>query len=459
MILRPARGMVRRCALFVAVAAVPSTAFAGTPASAEARSEGFDISGSFRVRGEALDGQFRPGKAQDDSLLLLRTALRASYTTGPVQIVGELMDARTYGQHPDSPIGTGEVNTLEPLQAYVALDLGPVLGAGSRMQAKAGRFTMDLGSSRLVTRADYANFPNAFTGAKVDLTTASGGEVELFWTMPDTRLPNDQRALQGNTTKFDRSTTDLQFYGAHLTHPLFAGVQGELYAYQLNEQDAERFPSRDRHILTYGTRFSRAPAPGALDFDIEYARQSGTARASSASADTVDCDTEASFLHAEAGHTFAGGWRTRLSAHYDFASGDRPGADYNRFDSLFGGRRDFGPTGVYGPAGWSNIISGGIRAEARPTPRLDVMGMYRALWLDEATDAFSFSGVRDASGASGTWAGHQAELRIRYWLKPNRLRLEAGAAYLAKGRFLRNAPNAPASGDTRFAYLSLSASL
>jgi hypothetical protein len=40
---------------------------------------------------------------------------------------------------------------------------------------------------------------------------------------------------------------------------------------------------------------------------------------------------------------------------------------------------------------------------------------------------------------------------------PDRLRLEGGGAYLAKGRFLREAPSAPASGDTRFVYLSLSA--
>lgn len=38
-------------------------------------------------------------------------------------------------------------------------------------------------------------------------------------------------------------------------------------------------------------------------------------------------------------------------------------------------------------------------------------------------------------------------MRVRYWLIPERLRLEWNDVYLAKGRFLREAPNAPAGED------------
>jgi len=47
------------------------------------------------------------------------------------------------------------------------------------------------------------------------------------------------------------------------------------------------------------------------------------------------------------------------------------------------------------------------------------------------------------------------EVRVRRALIPDRLRVEVGAAYLAKGRFLTQAPNAPHSGDARYGYADL----
>jgi hypothetical protein len=65
--------------------------------------------------------------------------------------------------------------------------------------------------------------------------------------------------------------------------------------------------------------------------------------------------------------------------------------------------------------------------------------------------------VRDASGRSGDFAGHQLDTRVRYWLVPQVWRLEADAVLLMKGRFLEDAPNAPATGDMHYLSLNLSA--
>lgn len=70
------------------------------------------------------------------------------------------------------------------------------------------------------------------------------------------------------------------------------------------------------------------------------------------------------------------------------------------------------------------------------------------LWLASRFDIFSTTGARDATGNSGRFAGRQVEARVRYWLIPKRLRLEWNGLLLAKGRFLRDAPNAPAGGNT-----------
>ena len=451
------RSVIRSAFMRRSLLLAAATTLVPAPAAAQTASkDGFEVSGSFRVRGDAVDGQFRSGKAEGDAILMLRTTLLASYTADPVTFVAELFDARVYGQDPTTPIGTGEVNALEPLQAYIGLNLGAIVGSGFVGDIKAGRLTMDIGSSRLIGRSGDANFPTAYTGASVDLTAPGENRFQIFWTMPNTRLPKDTASLQNNEVEFDRSTSDIQFYGAHLSRPLFAGVDGEIFAYQLEESDALGYPTTNRDLFTYGARVSRAPAIDALDFDLEYARQSGNIRASSKAIDTADLDVEAYFFHAEVGRKASGGWNPRLSAHFDVASGDGQGSDYGRFDPLFGIRRsEFGPTSIYGPAKLSNIVSAGIEFEAKPSDRFQFSTMYRALWLEDATDSFGATGVRDPFGASGTWAGNQVELRLRYWLIPGRVELEGGGAYLDKGRFLRDAPNAPATGDTRYAYLSV----
>jgi len=61
---------------------------------------------------------------------------------------------------------------------------------------------------------------------------------------------------------------------------------------------------------------------------------------------------------------------------------------------------------------------------------------FRGLWLASNTDSFSTTGVRDATGRSGDFAGRQLEGRIRYWLVPNALRFEANAVWLDKAGFL-----------------------
>lgn len=84
---------------------------------------------------------------------------------------------------------------------------------------------------------------------------------------------------------------------------------------------------------------------------------------------------------------------------------------------------------------------------------------YRLLWLAKATDSFSGTGVRDVSGRAGSFAGQQIDARVRAWIVPKRLRFEVDGIWLAKGRFLTGAPNAPATGDGTYLSLNLTASL
>jgi hypothetical protein len=415
------------------------------------------ISGTTRLRLETIDGQFRPVFATSDTMLSLRTTLAVEYRPGAVFVGGEVTDARAYLQSPRSSAGTGEVNALELTQAYVGVELDDVFAPGGRARVMAGRFTLDLAGRRLVARNQFRNATNAYTGVLFDWRGAGASRAQLFWTMPHVRLPRDPVGVRANRVEFDRESLDLQLLGASGTHDGVWGGTVQIYALGVLERDAPGFPTANRRLFTPGIRLFAPPHEGQFDHDIEFAYQMGTTRATVLPGDNDVLDVSAWFLHAEIGRTFAGPLRPRVALGYDHASGD--GANprtFNRFDTLFGARRfDFGPSGLFGALQRSNLISPSLRVEVAPGQRFDAMLAWRPLWLASATDAFATTLVRDRTGQSGRFAGNQVEMRGRYWVIPGVMRLDSGVALLAKGGFLRDAPLAPDTGDTRYGYVDL----
>ncbi|NCP23033.1 MAG: alginate export family protein [Erythrobacter sp.] len=418
--------------------------------------EGLTITGSARVRYEALGNQFRPGLDRNDDLVTMRFTLAAEYDAGPVRIGGELYDARAYGGDEGSSVGNGDVNALELVQAYIGLDVGDGFGMGTQATLTAGRFTMDLGSRRLVGRNNFRNATNAFTGARFDVKGSEERALTAFFTMPQQRLPADKASILDNEVEWDREGSDLLFYGLFGTTKI-ADHTAELYIYGLDEDDRPDNATRDRRLFTPGLRVLRAPKIGRIDYQVEYAYQFGEHSVSTAPG-AAKQDVSAHFLHAEIGRRFDASWQPRLAAVYDLATGDKAGGDYGRFDSLYGPRRfDYGPTGIYGPLGRNNISAVGADFEFKPSPRLDGFIKYRAAWLDSPSDSFANTGVRDETARSGSFGGHQIETRLRYWLVPEFLRLDTGGAVLFNGRFLREAPNANGFGNPVYGYLDVTA--
>lgn len=421
--------------------------------------EGLEVSGSIRVRYEALANQFRPGLDENDDIVSVQTRLFAQYDTGPIRIGGEIIDSRVYAADAGSSVGTGEVNALELVQAYIGADFGDAFGEGSAANLDAGRFVLNLGSRRLAGRNNFRNTTNAFTGAKFEVAGSGGEQLTLFYTYPQQRLPSDKESILDNKMKWDREGDELVFWGGFLSKPKIAGSADlEVYLFALEEEDTATRATRDRTLYTPGARLFRNPAAGKFDYEFEYAYQFGDISTNNEAA-TAKQDVSAHFLHAELGYQFAGGWQPRIALEYDLATGDEPGGNYGRFDSLYGPRRfDYGPTGIYGPLGRSNISSPGVRLEVKPSKRWDGFLFYRAAWLDSAADSFASTGVRDASGTSGKFGGHQIEARARYWIVSKALRLDTGAAALFHGRFLETAPNTNGFGDTLYGYIDVTAS-
>ncbi|MBA4047738.1 MAG: alginate export family protein [Sphingomonas sp.] len=451
----------------VAALVVPTTAWAQAasppplpaPASPpDVPSGRLSLSGSVRVRIEALDNQFRPGLDRAASAVFVRSTLLAQYRAGPAHLAAEIVDARAYRFAGRGILGTNDVNAVELTQSYLGLDLAGDRSRGVAARVDIGRFTMDLGSRRLVGRNMFRNTINSFTGIRAQIGAPGTGTLNAFYTLPHLRLPRDAEGVEDNRVAFDRESFDLSFWGVFANKPRAVGEAAlDVYVYGLHERDSPGVPTRDRQLYTPGARLLTLAAPGRTDFEIEAAYQFGTASRTAAGADRPIA-VSAWFLHAELGHQFRSAWQPRLSARFDIASGDRPGARYTRFDTLFGVRRlDFGPTGLFGPLGRNNIVSPGVKLDVTPGKRWDGFIAYRAALLESATDSFSSTGVRDPSGGAGRFAGHQVETRARYWITPKLLRADVGGAVLINGDFLQRAANANRRSSPLFGYVDLTA--
>jgi hypothetical protein len=417
---------------------------------AQAEDGKLDASLEVRARVEAIEGQFRPGVVDSDIALLTRVLAYAEYDAGPIRIGGELQDSRSFFERRRSSVSTTEVDTLEPIQAYLATDLW------DEARLQAGRFTLNLGSRRLIARNAFRNTINSFTGANLVLGDRKLG-LTAFWMIPSARLPDESDRIHDDAAELDRERGGPRFFGAWGHDALFGGT-AEAYLYRLAENDSPDILTRNRHLWTAGARLTRPAKAGEADWDVEGAYQWGRARQSTAAIDVIDRDVAAGFVHAEGGYTFAHGWQSRPSFGFDYGSGDGSSARYTRFDPLYSARGfDYGPTSYYGALTRANIVSPFARLDVKPSKRVDGQATLRPLWLASATDQFAVTGVRDAAGAAGKWAGVQLDARIRRTLIADHLRASAGFALLFKGRFLEDAANAPDTGDTHYGYLELTA--
>lgn len=414
----------------------------------------FTVAASARLRAETITGQFRPNSAANDTMISLRTAVEAEYDTGPVRFAAEVIDARAWGQDKTSSANTNDINAFELVQANVKVELGEKRSGGHGLLT-LGRFTLDLGGRRLVSRQRFRSTTNAFTGAHLGWTASGGQKIDVLWAMPHIRLPDDAAGIRADRVAWDQESTDLMFFGAQATLSKLLGGIVQPYAYGLVERDSPDRLTRNRRLGTVGARLFRAPAAGKWDHDAEATYQFGKVRRTTGIADRTDLDVSAWFLHAELGRTIAGPWKPRLVAMFDAASGDGGKAGkFSRFDTLYGARRfEFGPNGLYGPFSRANIVSPSLRLEVAPSKRSDAFVALRSAWAQNVRDSFASTGVRDASGAAGRLAGHQVEARLRHWIVPGRLQIDTGGAVLIKRGLLRDAPNAPATGNTRYGYV------
>jgi hypothetical protein len=414
-----------------------------------------------RARYEHLQDDFHSGATGNSAGSSLRTLLSAELDFAPVVVGAEIEDSRAYTTEA-TPLNTTIVNPLEVLQAYAGLRHEGLFVSGDSAALTLGRFTIDLGSRRLVARNEFRNTINTYTGVDLRWTCPRKHMLRGFAVMPVLRFPSEDAELADNSVELDRENTDALFWAVFFgSAPLVADVQLETYVFGLHERDGTDAASANRKLFTPGVRVLRAPAKGQLDFQVETIFQFGTSRASTSATDTADLTHRAVAVHATVGRRFDVAWTPRLALQYDFASGDGdPDDERNgRFDPLFAARRfEFGPTGLYGAFGRTNMSSPGLRVEVAPHRTVDAIAAYRLHWLASARDAWAAAKLKDPSGQSGKFIGQQIEARVRWHVYPKNLSFDAGAAYLIKGEFATDAPDG-SSASPLFVYTQMTISI
>ncbi len=421
--------------------------------------EWLTISGQHRTRYETLDEQFRADGNGDDQILVFRTNILARVNWNQWEFGFELLDSRQAHADDSTKISSGDVNPLDVLQTYIQWNDADSSQSDVINNVRVGRFTMDVGSRRFVARNKFRNAINSFTGIDWSRTHTNGEQVRAFYTLPVQRLPREFDRRERNRTQGDDQDTEVAFWGTYYNLPKLAlsewNSEAELFYFGLDENDTHNRPTRNRDIHSLGGRLYKNKTRSEFDYQIEAVYQFGESRATTSASDREDLDHAAYFGRAELGYSFAVNWSPRLIAQFDYASGDSDPDDgeNNRFDSLYGvSRFDFGPLGIYGPFARANIISPGLRLQLKPSSKVSMFVAHRGYWLASKKDAWTVAEVRDAEGDSGSYLGQQLEARMRWDIYPQNLLWEIGGAYLFKGEFAKEAPNANDQGDSNFLY-------
>jgi hypothetical protein len=384
----------------------------------------------------------------DVSGLMLRTLLRAELRLPRLQMALEMQDARAFAPGSTS-LSTSIVNAFEPLEAWVGTRFDDVFMSDDSVELRAGRMTLDVGSRRLLARNDFRNTINGFTAISGTWRIADGPALRIFGGMPVTRLPSTPGDLASNAVALDEENTSAWVFGVFADgFALGDGFQFQLFALGLVEHDRAALPSANRRIATLSARLLRPPAPGRFDVEVELIGQIGRSHASNAATDTRDLAHRAFAGHLSAGVTFTGRFAPRLHFMFDLASGDDDPNDavQGRFDTLFGARRfDFGPTGLHGLLARANLASPGLRLDFGLPQVFDFLAAWRPAWLATSADAWVGIGPRPApaTARNGSFVGHHLEARVRWFILPGNLALEAGFAALLGGE-LGLHPNNPA---------------
>lgn len=378
------------------------------------------------------DNFLRPAGQGDEDYLLTRTRLflRVRDILDPLRLTVELQDARRAGG--EFPRTSGEVDELDVLQAYGELAFDDLLGKRADVRFRGGRMAFEVLDRRLLARNEFRNVNQSYQGARLLIGEDKGPwALDLFAVQPVERREDEANV----------ATEGQWLYAGILEWRKWSRwVTLQPHYFQLNQAARDGRASRLFHTL--GLR-GYGLVPGThWDYDLNLNYQFGR---------DGRLDHSAYAWVAEVGYQFEGGWKPRVSTLYAEGSGDQDPKDQQseRFNALFGFNQ---PWSRHGYFSWDNVRTPKLRVEFSPNKRLRFDTALHGWWLQSDQDGWQRAGLRDRSGQSGTYLGHEFDVRARYRMTPQ-AEAELSYAWFQPGSFSREQGRLDAS---RFIYLQLS---
>lgn len=385
-----------------------------------------------RSRYEFRRNDLRREVQRTDNPLLLRTRAYVGVKNilDPLRFTVELQDSRRYFSEFERD--NRDVNTLEPIQAYAELYFAEGLGANRPVSIKAGRMAFESLDRRLIARNEWRNTTNTFQGVRATL-----GRDQNDWSADLLALQPLER-LKTNT---DRAVDEQWFFGAigswrrwskHVT----------LQPYYLGLAQGHDDGNPDRDIHTVALRAYGPAGRTGFDYDVSGLYQFG---------ELDDQTHHAWAATADFGWTFEHPWKPRVGVFYGYVSGDRDPDDRqdNRFDRLFGFARPWSSNDYIQ---MENVNTPKFVIAFEPLEDLKIDTAYVAYWLASKSDRWNTANLRDATGRSGDFLGHEYNLRLRFPVVP-RVKANVGYAYFAPGGFPSRLGR---TEDSHFVYVEIS---
>ncbi len=391
-----------------------------------------DLGLSHRTRFGVYDHPWRSNQplGRTDPQIEQRTRIRFGLNGSVFKFVFEGQDSRTHLDDPGDFVNTGIVNETDIQQLLVSATAKNVFGSGLRADLHLGRLTMDFGRRWLIARNGMRNTTNAFDGLHGQLAQGQDWRIRAFLVEPVIR----------DDVQLDEQSERNVFWGVYWESNQVPWLRSNLYYFGLNDQRSS-IVARQRTFSTFGLRLYEVPRTSWLDYSLESIWQTGK---------RGNVDHFAHFQHIHIGYTFNLPWSPRLVIHYDYASGDRNPNDSqdSAFDTLFGARHpQFNAIGNYGPFFSHNISSPGWRVQAVPSKGWKLDLKHRVWYLATSRGGFGnqpfVTGtngvVRDPSGGSGNFLGHDLETRVQWKINDN-WNFDVGHTHWFKGSYFDRLP-------------------
>jgi hypothetical protein len=270
------------------------------------------------------------------------------------------------------------------------------LGLTDRSTVRVGRQELLYGEQRLVSPLEWANTRRTFEGVKL-ITKHDDWAIDGFYTHLVPVIPN----------RLDEADYKQPFYGTYAT---YTGVKDQIWdLYYLGYDN--RHPgsiTSDFSLHTFGSRIRVERGVWLYESEggVQVGRQSG-----------LGLDQDAGFATAGIGRRLPDyAWKPVVWVFYDYASGDAPGGDFNRFNDLFPlGHKYFG---FIDAVRRQNIESPNVQMTMFPHEKLELFLWYWYFQSNTANDIVPSIGGTPPQSTDSKDFGQELDLYARHIMGP-----------------------------------------